>query len=207
MTKQKTETANEYTDIKDIKGNFLYRRDGYILVFLRVYSYNLDLVSTAERKGKVENLSASFGGDKKDFNYFSVPREMDLDDYKAYLSNAYQNEQDSKYSFGRRAILRILLKEAQILSTSGENYEHQHFIKLWARLGKNPQETCHNLLERAEEFRQRYDAVGIKLELLDEVGIIKLCNLFANGQQAPYEVYTKEDIDYIPLPTLKDDGR
>ncbi len=97
-----------------------------------------------------------------------------------------------------------MLKEAHVLSNSGENYEHQHFIKLWTLIGTNPQEACHGLLERAEEFRQRYDSVGIKISILNEVDIIKVCNLFGNGSQAPHEVFTKEDIDYIPLALLKE---
>ncbi len=197
-------TANEYTNVKDIQGNFLYTKNGFAFVYIRVYPYNLDLVSTAERKAKTDILAASFDSDRKNFSYFSVPRELDLDEYKTHLSNAYQEEQDSKYALGRRKILRIMLKEAYLLSTSGENYEHQHFFKLWAYLGSNPKDACHGLLERAEEFRQRYEAVGIKTELLDEVDVIKLCNLFGNGSQAPYEIFTGDDIDYIPLAMFKD---
>lgn len=209
MTKQskeelRTVTANEYTNVKDVKGNFLYTKDGYAIIYLRVFPYNLDLVANAERRAKTDVLSASFDGDRKNFDYFSVPRELDLDDYKTYLSNAYQSEQDGKYSLGRRKILRVMLKEAHLLSTSGENYEHQHFMKLWAFLGSTPKDACHSLLERAEEFRQRYDAVGIKTEILDEVNIIKVCNLFGNGSQAPYESFSSDDIDYISLAVLRE---
>ena len=42
-------TANEFTGVKDIRGCFLYRTDGYIMSYLRVYFLNLDLLSEADR--------------------------------------------------------------------------------------------------------------------------------------------------------------
>lgn len=195
-------TANQLTNVKDIKGHFLYTKDGFIIVYLRVHPYNLDLVSKPERQAKTEALTAAFLSDRKNFDYLSIPRELDLDEYKNFLNKAYQNEQDSKHSLGRRGILRIMMKEAHMLSTSGENYEHQHFLKLWAYLGSNPQEAKHSLLERADEFRQRYDAAGIKCTLLEEGDIIKMCNLFGNSIQAAYENY--DNAAYIPLALLKE---
>lgn len=202
VTNPKEITANELTNVKDIKGHFLYTKDGYVIIYLRVYPYNLDLVSKVERGAKTEALAASFSSDKKNFDYLSIPRELDLDEYKNFLSKAYQEEQESKHSLGRRGILRIMMKEAHMLSTSGENFEHQHFLKLWAYLGSNPQESKHNLLERAEEFRQRYDMAGIKCTILEETDIIKMCNLFGNSIQAAHETY--ENADYIPLALLRE---
>ena len=43
-------TANEFMGVKDIKGCFLYRADGCIMSFLRVYFLNLDLLSDEDRQ-------------------------------------------------------------------------------------------------------------------------------------------------------------
>lgn len=35
-------TANEFTNVKDIKKIYLYTKDGYVFCYLRIYSFNLD---------------------------------------------------------------------------------------------------------------------------------------------------------------------
>lgn len=196
----KQQTANEFTNVKDIKGSFLYSKDGYLFGYLRVYPYNLELLSKEERRIKTQNLSLSFDGDRREFDYCAFPREIDLDDYKNYLKRQYQEELSD---IGKRQILAIMIKEAAELSTSGENYEHQHFIKLWARTGKNINDTRHELTARLEEFMQRYEAAGINTEILGETEIIKLCNLFTNSQQVSYMTGIDNTV-YTPMPRLKE---
>lgn len=197
---KKEQTANEFTNVKDIKGNFLYSKDGYLFGYLRVYPYNLELLSKEERRIKTQNLSLAFDGDRKAFDYCAFPREIDLDDYKNYLKRQYQEELSD---IGKRQILAIMIKEAAELSTSGENYEHQHFIKLWALVGKNINDTKHELAARLEEFKQRYETAGINSEVLGETEIIKLCNLFTNSQQVSYMAGIDNTV-YTPMPKLKE---
>ena len=37
-------TARDFTNVKDIQGNLLYTRDGYVIGYLRIYPFNLDLL-------------------------------------------------------------------------------------------------------------------------------------------------------------------
>lgn len=175
--------ANEFTDVKDIKRTFLYRTDGYILGYLRVFSYNIGLLSDEEKQTKTNVLAASFESDRKDWAYATYPREVDLDIYKNDLKRRYNQE---LASVGMRHILQEMILEATDLATSGENYEHQHFIKLWKYAGSNVQEAERELKTRLEEFKSRYDSVSIRTEILKESDIIKMCNLFGNSVQAPF---------------------
>lgn len=177
-------TANEFVNVKDIRRNFLYTRDGYIMMYLRIYPYNLDLLSQEERRSKATALAASFDGDRKDFAYFTFPREIDLDKYKQTLKKQYSEEFTS---LGRRHLLAELIQEATELATAGENYEHQHFIKLWKMVTADRTDSEHELRVRAEEFRQRYENAGIHAEILEANDILKMCNHFANPIQAPFE--------------------
>ena len=45
--KQQTEkhSVRDFMDAADVRGIFLYRKDGYILTYLRIYPYNLNLKS------------------------------------------------------------------------------------------------------------------------------------------------------------------
>lgn len=193
-------TANQFTNVKDIKGNFLYSKNGYLFGYLRVYPFNLDLLAMDERRIKTQNLSLSFEGDRKDFDYGAFPRELDLDDYKNFLKQQYQEELSN---YGKRRILAIMIREAAELSTSGENYEHHHYFKIWAKLEKNINDTKKELLNRLEEFIQRYSSVGIATEILNETEIFKLCNLFTNSQQVSFMTSVDNSI-YTPIPMLKE---
>lgn len=39
-------TANDFVDVKDIKGMFLYTKSNKIFSYLRIYPFNLDLLTT-----------------------------------------------------------------------------------------------------------------------------------------------------------------
>ncbi|MBS6953499.1 MAG: hypothetical protein KH230_09720 [Enterocloster asparagiformis] len=196
----KTElSANELTNVKDIKGNFLYSKDGYIFSYLKVHYFNLELLSADERRTLIEKMALSFQADHKNFDYLTLPREIDLDDYKQYLKKLHQGEDN----IGKRRILAIMLQEAADLSLSGENYEHQHFIKIWEPIGGNEKDAKRELMSRLEDFKIRYEACGIRTDILDEAEIIKLCNLFGNSQQVAY--MSAENTVYTVIPQMRED--
>lgn len=180
----KERTANEFTNVKDIRNKLLYSKDGYIFAYLRVPFINIDLLPREEKKAKADGLAASFEGDKKDFVYMSLPREIDLDNYKDDLNRRYSQEIGD---IGKRHILRKLLVVANELTTNGENFEHQHFIRIWKLLAGDKTECEQALKSRQEDFKSYYRSAGIDVEILDDQDILKLCNLFANGVQAPYD--------------------
>lgn len=60
-------TANEFTNVKDVRDCFLYTKDGYIMTYLRIYPINISLMSLEEKKAKTQVLTASFENDRKDF--------------------------------------------------------------------------------------------------------------------------------------------
>lgn len=184
-------TANQFTNVRDIKENFLFTKNGYLMAYIKVHRYNIDLLKYEERKGKSDMLAASFDGDRRDFAYVSYPREIDIDDHKKEVKERYEQEKN----IGYRNILEIVAENYNYLSTSGENYSHQHFIKIWSYIGKRElREVKIELLQRAKSFIDRYAAVETKAEVLSAGEIIKLCNLFGNAAQAPFEVPV--DIDY-----------
>lgn len=196
---KQSDTTRDFVDAADVKGQFLYRKDGYILTYLRIFPYNLDLLSHGEQQGMSENLAATAKDDRKDFDYFSLPREVDLDKYKQLLKEKHMQEMN----IGKRHMLNIMLEHCARIVMGGENYEHQHFVKIWQPANrtnrKNVEET---LAERIKSFETRYKSVGIQCEILQEAEIIKLCNLFGNNLQAGYEVYD-DNVMFSPIPFIK----
>lgn len=177
-------TTNEFTNVKDVRKGYLYTKDGYILMYLRVNYLNIDLLSDEEKAGITDSLAASFEGDRKDFVYFSIPREIDMDKSKQCIREHFENHVSD---IGRRHILAEMMLEVTELATNGENFEHQHYIKLWKHLGTDETKAKNELLKRAEDFISRYAAAGITLELLNDSDILKMCTLFAHAVQAPHE--------------------
>ncbi len=187
-------TANEFTNVRDIKDIFLYTKDNYIMAYLQVFPFNLDLLPLQEQASLTRKLAASFEGDRKDFAYFTYPREIDLDDYKNNLKNRHVEELTN---VGRRHLLTIMLQQAATLATNGENYEHQHFLKIWRMIGSDKKECEREVRTRITEFYQRYSDCGIKVEILKADAILKMCNLFGNAVMAPFEV--PSDLQYEPI--------
>lgn len=197
QTREKT--ANEFTNVKDIKGIFLYTRDNYIFCYLRIPFFNIDLVPRAEKKAKAKALAAASAADKYDFAYCSYPREIDLDVYKNDIKKRYRNEMDNR---GRQKLLQIMLVEATDLATNGENYEHQHFIKIWKKIGSNKEDDKQVMKSRIEELKIRYNSIGVAATVLQEPEIVKMCNLYGNSLQAPYEANTNQYV-YETITNIK----
>lgn len=195
LQEERKSTVRDFLDAVDIRGQFLYRRDGYILTYLRIYSFNLELLSRDARKGKTDSLTATFKDDRKDFDYFSLPREIDMDKYKINLKKQYQQEVD----IGKRRLINMMMEQCAGLIMNGENYEHQHFIRIW-QLGSSATKAKveESLATRIKEFETRYKNVGIECEILQESEIVKLCNLFGNSIHASHEVVDPSTL-YSPI--------
>lgn len=191
-------SANEFANVRDIRGIFLYTKDGSVMCYLKMHPYNISLLSKEEKAGRTDVLAKSFDGDRKDFAYFAFPREIDLDDYKRDIKKKYDG---AFHDFGRKHILNEMMMQATELETNGENYEHQHYIKLWRSAGSDVRETERFLRTRLAEFQERYAAAGIQTEILESGEIIKMCSLFGNAQQAPFDV--PANAAYEPMMLLK----
>ena len=180
------QTANSLVEVADIENCFLYRKDDYILGYLRIGSINLELLSAEELQILTQKLSMSFEGDRDNFDYFTLPSQVNLDPNKDFIKEIRQGTDD----IGKRKGLTLMMQEMTRLSTSGENFEHQHIVKIWKKIGSNIKDTEKDLRNRLSDFRERY---------LKDKEIIKLCNLFGNPLQAPYtgEVSKFESYPFI----------
>lgn len=187
------ESVRDFVDAADVKEEFLYRKDGYICMYLRIYPFNLNLKSKQERKEITKNLVAEFQADRKDFVYFTLPREIDLDKYKNNLKARHQDE----VNIGKRHILADMMVESAMLSTSGENFEHQHFMKIWKK-GKDRKNVENDLRDRIKDFQTWYRNVGIETAVVSNSEIVKLCNLFGNSLQASFE-NVESNTRYTPI--------
>lgn len=180
-------SANEFVDVKDIHDIFLYTKSNYIFCYLRIYPVNISLMSKEEIEILTNRLAAAFDGDRKNFSYISLPRELDLDKYKNYLKEKRLQEMES---LGKKHIIDELIKKAMDVSSSHENFEHQHTYKIWTQINEyvSKSQGEAQLRERIVRFHDIYNEVQIDNEILTERDIIKLCNLYSNNRSANYDL-------------------
>lgn len=195
------ETANEMTNVRDIRNGLLYRKDNVLVGYMRVYPFNIHLLSREELQQKTDILAASFEGTDVKFVYFSLPREVDLDGYKNFLQDVHMEEIENPE---RKKIIREMLKQANNLASNGENYEHQHYIRLWTMLGEHYDEAVQEaeLKGTMHDFMEKFAQVKIQLSMLSDIDILKVNNLFANSVQAAYDP-SLTDLDYTPLTRME----
>jgi len=191
-------TANEITDVKDINNNFLYTKSGYAIGYLRLFPINIDLLSEDEIESMCNILTSQFKGEKERFTILSIPRTVDMEIYLNTLADIYEQEIDNPY---RKMILKEMIIDASKTVTNGKNFEHQFYIKVWAKYNDNVSGTEEINEERLRYISNYYGSVQNETKRLDDTEILKLCNLFANSNTAVLENY-EENNNYIPIPMI-----
>lgn len=195
----KKETANEYTDVRDINKNVLYTKSGNMLGYLRLYPYNIDLLSKNEKASICNSLTAEMKPETDPFTVYSIPRTVDMDEYINFLITAYDNEMSNGK---RKMLLNAMINDATDTVMNGQNFEHQFFIKAWEKSDKKNARA--NMEERLNDFNKRFGSVQNETKRLDDIEILKLCNLFGNSNTAAFENYD-ENIYYTPVPTISEE--
>lgn len=201
MSKKKTDpelTANEITDVRDIKNDLLYTKSGNTIGYLRLMPINIDLISDNEKEIMTNNLSAEFSSEKDGFTLLSIPRTVDMEVYLNSLSDAYDQELDNPF---RKDILKDMIRQATDIVLNGENFEHQFFVKVWSTYNANVSGTERIVHQRVNDIRNHFEAIQNKTKDMDDREILRLCNLYSNSNTAAMESHD-ENIRYTPIPRI-----
>lgn len=178
------QTSNLLVDVKDIKNDCLYTKSGYLIKFLKFEPFNINLMSDKELETIVEAIAAGFRGNNLHFELMAYSREINMDTYKADIAEKILEEiSDAE----RKVVLEIMKEEAIELSSSGDNFEQEFVLKIWKKAGKDPARTIFDLQQQIKEIKDCFSEGKMKTDLMTDVEITKLCNLFSNNSQAQYE--------------------
>ena len=71
-------TANEFINVRDICGNFLYTRDGLTMCYLKLTPVSIDLYSKTEKRNIVHTLTAEMSSTQFPFKFIAVSRPVDI---------------------------------------------------------------------------------------------------------------------------------
>lgn len=182
-------TAQQWMPIADIDNNIVYRKDDLLVGMIRVQPVNIDLLSDAEKKRKIESLTEEWNGEKEGFQIFSIGRPVDLNSYLEWLQQIAREEQD----FTRKKILRGYIQQASRMASNGEATERRFYIIITKKAGKKAED---ELKSRLNEMRIKLSSAELTADICTDDEIVELYSLFAYPAQASFEQNYKTM--YIP---------
>lgn len=165
------QTAQQLVNVQDIRGNFLFTQDGWLLCYLRIFPISLDLLSTSEKKLLIQKLTAELSSIRFPFKFLAVSRPVDISPLISELASSLPAA-DPK----QKELLRQEIAEMNNLALSGEVVERQFYLILWQRQESGERD----LLEKAKRLVQHFEDGQVQAHVLKQHEIVQLCNLVNN---------------------------
>jgi len=164
--------ANEFINVKDICGNFLYTRDDLALCYLKLTPISIDLYSKTEKRNIVRTLTAEMSGTQFPFKFIAVSRPIDISPLISELHSMLMTS-DAK----QRELLRAEMIEMSNFAMGGDIVERQFYIVLWDKAQDGVER---ELMNRARLMSENFSSCKVPCEILQQQDIVRLCNLVNN---------------------------
>ena len=164
--------ANEFINVKDICGNFLYTRDGLMMCYLKLTPISIDLYSKTEKKNIVRTLTAEMSGTQFPFKFIAVSRPIDISPLLSEL-HALLMTTDMK----QKELLKAEMLEMSNFAMGGDIVERQFYIVIWDKALDGMDK---ELMNRARLLVENFNDSRIPCEILQQQDIVRLCNLVNN---------------------------
>lgn len=184
-------TAQHFINVKDIRGNYLYTRDGYLFIYLRIHPISIDLYSKAEKAILIKTLTAELSDLQYPFKFIALSRPVDISPIIIDLSDKVREAEDK-----RKELLRQEIMQMSGYALSGEIVERQYYICLWDIFEEGNEM---ELRKRAALLSEKLMAGSVSSDILSEKEIVRFLNLVNN----PSYVHL-EDTEFSPsIPILE----
>ena len=174
------ETCNVEVWILDIRNNYIYTMDGNTLTILKIETINTSLLTNKEKVNLINELSSNLADENEEMKFYIMPSAIDITKFQENILEISENVNDPI----RKRLLREELQDMQIRSLNGEICKKQCFLIIYKKTDDNCEK---ELLKRSIALEQKFSNCGIKLELLDETELIRVCNSFLNMNYATRE--------------------
>lgn len=170
---EEQKTANEFVNVKDIKDRYLYTRDGYIIMYIKINPISIDLLSEREKKLLCKTLTAELSSEQKSYKFLAVSRPVDISPLINEYTGIISNSSDQK----QKDLLRNEMLVMSNYALSGEVVERQFYIMFWE---KYEEDIEREISKRCYEFKSKLESGNIQCEILKQQDIVRLCNLINN---------------------------
>lgn len=166
-----TQGLNEFLNIKDIKGNYLYTLDEQVISFIKVNPMNIELLSDKELESKMDFASIEFSNEQFPYKIIVIPRAVDISDYireQEELRNKLTNDVCIEIINNRIISTTEMIENKNII-------ENEFYIMIF---DANKDNIEIELNKRANNWISRLKNCGLKSEILEERDIILLVKSF-----------------------------
>ena len=174
------ETCNTEVGILDIRNNYIYTMDGNTIAILKIETINTSLLTNKEKVNLINELSSNLADENEEMKFYIMPSAIDITKFQDNILEISENVNDPI----RKRLLREELQDMQIRSLNGEICQKQCFLIIYKKTDDNCEK---ELLKRSIALEQKFLNCGVKLELLDETELIRVCNSFLNMNYATRE--------------------
>ena len=182
------QSLNEFLNIKDIRGNLLYTLDNQIIMFLKVYPINIDLLSEKELENKMELMSIEFSNEHEPYNFYVMQKNIDISEY-------IQEQEILKQKLGDETSINIIrqrIAQANGIMEDKNIIENEVFLCIWGTAIEGAED---ELNRRANNWIIRLKSCDFYCEKVNEEGIILLVKSFTIPEFARTEDFNyKENI-------------
>ena len=166
-----TQSLNEFLNIKNIKGNYLYTLDEQVISFIKVDPMNIELLSDKELESKMDFESIEFSNEQFPYKIIVIPRAVDISDYireQEELRNKLTNDVCIEIINNRIISTTEMIENKNII-------ENEFYIMIF---DANKDNIEIELNKRANNWISRLKNCGLKSEILEERDIILLVKSF-----------------------------
>lgn len=166
-----TQSLNQFLNIKDIKGNYLYTLDEQVISFIKVNPMNIELLSDKELETKMDFASIEFSNEQFPYKIIVIPRAVDISDYireQEELRNKLTNDVCIEIINNRIISTTEMIENKNII-------ENEFYIMIF---DENKDNIEIELNKRANNWISRLKNCGLKSEILEERDIILLVKSF-----------------------------
>ena len=164
--------ANEFINVKDICGNFLYTRDSLALCYLKLTPISIGLYSKTEKRNMVRTLTAEMSATQFPFKFIAVSRPIDISPLLSELHSLLMTT-DMK----QKELLKSEMIEMSNFAMGGDIVERQFYFVIWDKAHEGVER---ELMNRARLFAEYFNGSKIPCEILQQQDIVRLCNLVNN---------------------------
>lgn len=181
FNKEKKQSLNEFLNIKDIKDNYLYTLDGEVILFIKVFPINIELLSDEELEVKMDANSIEFSNEQYPYKILVIPRAVDISEH-------IREQEELKKTLDDEVCIKIINNRIIATTEIVENkniIENEFYIMIYDNFKDNIE---NELNKRANNWIKRLKNCELKSEVLEERDIILLIKSFTIPEFARTEV-------------------
>lgn len=182
-------TAQEFINVKNLKGKFLYTNEGETMMYLRIQPISIDLYSAAEKRSLGKQLTIEMSDICHPFKFMALSRPVNIVPLIETMKATSRNSSDIQ-----RELLGKEMKNLNEMTQSEDIVERQFYISIWDKTDAYNES---DLGKRASTFAEKFTTCGVQAEVIDEDDIVKLLNYFFTPNSTSDETDFKSNVPFV----------